>query len=90
MARVKKILQADDEIAPVSQNAAFVITLATVCRSTVRSSSYSTLLTSAGNVHPIFLRTSSQPGEDRHQAQAQHPIQRLWYMIMSWLHLITY
>ncbi|MCJ1250882.1 hypothetical protein MMC30_008110 [Trapelia coarctata] len=29
LARVKKILQADDEIAPVSQNAAFVITLAT-------------------------------------------------------------
>jgi len=66
VARVKKILQADDEIAPVSQNAAFVITLATVYRSTRFFKD--TALTSVGNVHPVLLRTSPQPGEDRHQA----------------------
>lgn len=80
MTRVKKIIAVDPDIAICSNNAAFVITLATV-RLTLSSPQLDSipLTPCAGNVHPASRYRRAKHGQDGAQATTQHPIQRPRY-----------
>ena len=67
VARVKKILNIDDEIMACSNNGAFAITIATA-RFTNLFLRIEQSLTALGNVHTLSCGASNGNGEDREKA----------------------
>lgn len=86
VSRIKKIIQLDEDIVQCSNNATFVIAMATVCpiNHPFKQSFRACLLTSTlGDVHSISCRARAQCGQVREETPKDGSIQRSWWVLCT-------